>query len=152
MRTPSPALGSLRTVLLIASMGLPAGARPEGWTRYVSRALSLSLEHPSDWTVKEDDSAITFVSPKGGAILLEVGGPAEPSPDEPEIPHRRCSFRTNAHGLTARVCLDTLSMTWYAVFLLESPGQKTTQLTLTTRGKGLTQFFHHMVDSLQLQR
>jgi len=149
MRQTSPAL---RALLLVASIGVPAGARPEGWTRYVSRALPVSLEYPSDWTLKEEDSAISFLSPKGGAILLEVDGPAERSPEESDLPNQRCSLRTNPHGVRARVCLDTLSMTWYAIFSLESRDGRSRQLTLATRGKGVAQVFDHMVDSLQLRR
>jgi len=124
-----------------------------GWKTYVSTKLQIAIDYPPDWSVRENTANVTFVSPQGAMIQLV---PVETSGLSPEgwlnrdlLPNTRCSQRTNEHGLTVQICLDTLSFTRTANFVIGSSGT-TRLLTLMTIGKGSdAAIFNAMVDSLK---
>ncbi len=103
--------------------------------------------------MREDANGVTFVSPQGATIQL---APVETNGLSPEdwlnreqLPNTRCSQRTNEHELAVQVCLDTLSFTRTANFVISSSGT-TRLLTLMTIGKGgNAAIFNAMVASLR---
>jgi len=108
--------------------GKTAPARGEGGQRaFVSSSLGLALDYPEGWTAVEQTSDVTFKSPEGMVVHLtriEQGASGEqPGNDMPErLPNTRCSTSTNAHGVAALVCLDTISRTYTAGFALQPRG------------------------------
>ena len=106
--------------------------------------------------MREDAANVIFGSPQGATIQLV---PVETNGLSPEdwlnrdlLPNTRCSQRTNEHGLTVQICLDTLSFTRTANFVIGSSGA-TRFLTLMTIGKGSdAAIFNAMVASLRQTR
>lgn len=109
--------------------GKTAPARGEGGQRaFVSSRLGVALDYPEGWTPVEQASDVTFKSPEGTVVHLtriEPGASGEqPGNDMPErLPNTRCSTSANAHGVTALVCLDTISRTYTAGFALKPRGE-----------------------------
>ena len=107
----------------------PAGkAAPAGYQTFVSSRLGVAVDYPEGWTASEQPSGATFKSPEGMPVHLmpieqETAGD-QPGNDMPEwLPNTRCSTSTNAHGITALVCLDTISRTYTAGFAVKPPGE-----------------------------
>jgi hypothetical protein len=105
-----------------------AAARGEGGQRaFVSPSLGVALDYPDSWTAVEQGLDVTFKSPEGMVVHLtriEQAAPGEkPGSDMPErLPNTRCSTSTNAYGVAALVCLDTISRTYTAGFALKPRG------------------------------
>ena len=105
----------------------PAGKTPPGGRQtFVSSKLGMAVDYPEGWTAAEQPSGATFKSPEGMLVQLTRIEPQasgdEPGDDMPErLPNTRCSTSTNAHGISALVCLDTISRTYSAEFALKPP-------------------------------
>jgi hypothetical protein len=153
--TSSPAATSSPTPFTSPAPTAPAtpnAASRTGWKTYVSTKLQITIDYPSDWSVREEAANVTFVSPQGTTIQLFPIQANGLSPEEwfnqSLIPNTRCSSRTNEHGLTVQICLDTLSFTHIANFVISSSGT-TRFLSLTMGRRGDAAVFNAMVDSLR---
>lgn len=44
----------------------------EGWQSFTSTSLGVTMDYPSDWSVIEQTDGVTFTSPRGKTIQLQV--------------------------------------------------------------------------------
>lgn len=108
-----------------------------GWKTYVNAQWHLAMDYPPNWSVQQSASAVSFVSPQGPQIQLSPVATDGQSPEEflngRELPNTRCTFRMNSYGVQARVCLDTISQSYTAEFILK-PAQGPEQLFSLSTG------------------
>src|SRR6266545_6863936 len=110
---------------------------PEGgWKTFVSATLPVTVDYPPDWSVREEATGVTFTSAQGATMHLdriETGVlSAEDFWQEHWLPHTRCSARTNAYGIAARVCFDTLAGSYTADFVVKTSHGPARLLSLAT--------------------
>ena len=114
---------------------------PEGgWKTFVSATLSVTVDYPPDWSVREEATGVTFNSARGATIHLnriETGVlSAEDFWHEHWLPHTRCSARTNAYSIAARVCFDTLAGSYTANFVVQTSQRPAQLLSLAMPSRG----------------
>ena len=127
---------------------------PEGgWKTFVSATLSVTVDYPPDWSVREEATGVTFTSAQGATIHLdriETGVlSAEDFLHEHWLPHTRCSARTNAYGIAARVCFDTLAGSYTADFVVKTPHGPAQLLSLAMPSRGDLAMFNAMLASVR---
>ncbi len=129
----------------------PAILARVGWKTFISTEFQVAVDYPQDWSVSEEESRVTFRSKPGGVIQLSVIETGQLSPEnflkENLLPNTRCSSKTNAAGISVRICFDTLSGSYSAEFILKSQ-----LLSLSMPKRGDTQVFNLMVESLRPQQ
>ena len=131
-----------------------AQAVPEGaWKTFVSATLPVTVDYPPDWSVREEATGVIFTSAQGATIHLmriETGVlSAEDLWHEHWLPHTRCSARTNACGVAARVCFDTLAGSSTADFVVKTSRGPARLLSLATPGRGDFAMFNAMLASVR---
>ena len=127
---------------------------PEGgWKTFVSATLSVTVDYPPDWSVREEATGVTFTSAQGATIHLnriETGVlSAEDFLHEHWLPHTRCSARTNAYGIAARVCFDTLAGSYTADFVVKTSHGPAQLLSLAMPSRGDLAMFNAMLASVR---
>ena len=130
---------------------------PEGgWKTFVSPTLPVTVDYPPDWSVREEATGVTFTSARGATIHLmriETGVlSAEDFWHEHWLPHTRCSTRTNAHDIVARVCFDTLASSYAADFVVKSAHGPAQLLSLAMPSHGDLAMFNAMLASVRPAR
>ena len=131
-----------------------AQAVPEGaWKTFVSATLPVTVDYPPDWSVREEATGVTFTSAQGATIHLmriETGVlSAEDLWHEHWLPHTRCSARTNAYGVAAHVCFDTLAGSSTADFVVKASRGPARLLSLATPDRGDLAMFNAMLASVR---
>ena len=125
----------------------------DGWKTFRSTKLHVALDYPPDWAVKEYETGASFTPAQGAGIQLDLIGTGDLSAEdflnENQIPHARCSSSTNTYGVTVRNCLDTLSGSRIAYFILKPPQGAARLLSLTILRRGNLKVFQTMVDSVR---
>jgi hypothetical protein len=126
---------------------------PEGgWKTFVSATLPVTVDYPPDWSVREEATGVTFTSAQGATIHLmriETGAlSAEDFWQEHWLPHTRCSARTNAYGVAARVCFDTLAGSYTADFVVKASHGPARLLSLAMPSRGDLAMFNAMLASV----
>jgi hypothetical protein len=112
-----------------------------GWKTYTSTNLQVAVDYPPDWSVREAATGATFTSPQGLQIQLAQINTGKLSPEdyvinnEQDLPNTRCTSSTNAYGVKARVCLDTIAFSYAASLIVKSPDGTTRLLSLAMGGK-----------------
>jgi hypothetical protein len=131
---------------------VPTALSRAGWKAYANTQLHVALDYPAAWSVHEETTGITFSSPQGPTIQLarvDTGGLSpEDYMSENLLPNTRCSSPANEHGLTIQVCLDTLSLTRVATFIINSSGTPQLLSLVAGRRSDLA-VFNTMVASLR---
>ena len=127
---------------------------PEGgWKTFVSATLSVTMDYPQDWSVREEATGVTFTSARGATIHLmriETGVlSADDFWHEHWLPHTRCSTRTNAYGIVARACFDTLASSYAADFVVKSTHGPAQLLSLAMPSHGDLAMFNAMLASVR---
>jgi len=130
---------------------------PEGgWKTFVSPTLPVTVDYPPDWSVREEATGVTFTSARGATIHLmriETGVlSAEDFWHEHWLPHTRCSARTNAHDIVARVCFDTLASSYAADFVVKTSHGPAQLLSLAMPSHGDLAMFNAMLASVRPAR
>ena len=125
---------------------------PSGWKTFTSANLQASLEYPPGWTAREDSVGVSFISPVGMSIVLARVDTSGASPEdflsETELPNTRCSSGLNAHGMTVRSCLDTISRSHYAYLFINPSGGSQRLWSLSTRSRDNLEVFNTMVGTV----
>jgi hypothetical protein len=103
----------------------------EGWETFSSPALGIAVDYPSDWSVSQQTDRVTFTSPQGSVILLQIVT-VNGNNDQVTDGNQDCTTLINSYGLTADVCSDITTSTYSAKFKLESTDGSTRWLTLST--------------------
>jgi hypothetical protein len=127
---------------------------PEGgWKTFVSATLPVAMDYPPDWSVRQEATGVTFTSAQGATIHLnriETGVlSAEDFWHEHWLPHARCSARTNAYGIAARVCFDTLAGSYTADFVVNASHGPAQLLSLAMPNRGDLAMFNAMLASVR---
>jgi len=124
-----------------------------GWETFVSDDLQVAVDYPPDWSVNESASGVTFTSPTGFSIQLAEVDTGDLSPEEflgeNQLPNTHCSTIENAYGVQALVCLDTLSRSYSAYFVVTPSQGAPRLLSLSMLGKSDNEVFDRMVGSLR---
>ena len=143
------AVRALLAPLYQVSSGPSETVSREGWKTFSSESLAVRLDYPSEWTVQEQEAGTIFASPQGFKLLLKRG-PTDASPaKEPVAPNEQCSTTTNAYGVEARSCVQTMSFTYWATVTLRSSSGEPHRLALSTRTKRDAKIFQAIVDSIR---
>jgi len=66
------------------------------------------------------------------------------------LPNTRCSSSVNTHGVTARVCFDTLAFTYTADLIIHSLDGSPQLMSLSMQGRGERPVFDAMLTSARL--
>lgn len=147
-------LAVLALVMLIslAPAGVSSASGPDAERKaFLSRSLQVALDYPSDWTVAESPRGAMFTSPQRATILLGVVDTGVLSPEEfrleTQLPHVRCTSRTNRYGTAVRICFDSVSFAYSADFVI-TPGAGRL-LSLVMRRRGELEVFNEMIESLR---
>ena len=127
---------------------------PEGgWKTFVSATLPVTVDYPPDWSVREEATGVTFTSAQGATMHLdriETGVlSAEDFLHEHWLPHTRCSARTNAYGIAARVCYDTLASSYTADFVVKTSHGPAQLWSLAMPSRGDLAMFNAMLASVR---
>jgi hypothetical protein len=176
LSTPTPAVSSTPTLPAARATPIPSQQEPtklpvptesatplpglnvvprNSWSTFTSAKWQVVVDYPPDWSVQEGTAGVVFSSSQGVTIFLapvETGGL---SPDqflsERQLPNTRCSSSTNAYGVTARVCFDTIAFSYDASIVLKSSSGGARLLSLSTRARppGDVQVFNVMVASMR---
>lgn len=127
----------------------PNSLSAENWRTYTSSVFGVALDYPPDWSVVEEADGAIFTSPIGTTILLNVVN-ANFDREETRLGNMRCTSRTNAHQLTAEVCVDSASFVYTAKFTLQAADGSTKWLSLTTKTRTTGDVFEAMFNSVRL--
>ncbi len=123
------------------------------WTPFNSSELQLAINHPVDWSVKEQRNSVVFTSPDGLLTQLTLMGKGNLSPEgliyDDDLPDARCSTDTNAHGITVRICIDRSAESRVASFIMNAPDGEARLFSLLTGNRGSLQVFEGMVASIR---
>lgn len=129
----------------------PAALVTRGWLTYVNAAWHVAVDYPPDWRVRVEPAVVTFSSPNGATIQLAPG--TDDTADSEDMPNVRCQPRSNAQGIVARVCLDTIALNVQANFALPQPGGPPLPLALRMgRRRGDQAVLDAMLASLRAAR
>lgn len=140
-RTAGPTLATTSTPALTPqSFSTPAGlattVSSAGWKTYVNTKWHVAVDYPPDWAVRPGTGAVTFRSPRGAEIELAPVDTGGESPEDflgnSDLPNTRCASQTNPQGITARVCLDTISFSTIAQFIMKAANGTQSLLSLVT--------------------
>jgi hypothetical protein len=149
-------LGGQGTALPLLFSGVTGGlpALPlADWKPFASKNLQVTINHPPDWSVKEQANGISFTSPEGTLIQLLLVGKGDLSSNglvyDNDLPDTRCSSATNTHGVTIRLCLDALAESRTANFILKPPDGPARIFSLLTGSRGNVQVFDAMIASIR---
>lgn len=136
--------------------GVPTPLSRAGWKTIASSKLHLAVEYPPDWTATEDSTGIAFAGPQGAMVKLSAintGGlsPQEYQTQQSDLPNTRCTTSTNPNGISARICLDTISFSYTADIIVKPANAPAELLTLVTsvRKGGDVNVFYAMVSSVK---
>lgn len=121
----------------------------ENWQTYTSSVFGIAVDYPPDWSVAEETDGAIFTSPIGTTILLNIVN-ANSDREETRLGNTRCTSRTNAHQLTAEVCVDSASFVYTAKFTLQVADGSTKWLSLTTKTRTTGDVFEVMFNSVRL--
>jgi hypothetical protein len=131
----------------------PAWTPPADWKTFASASLGISLDYPADWSVAEQATGAIFTAPHGATIVLAQMDTGELSVEDflsqNALPNMHCSSSVNTHGVTARVCFDTLAFTYTADLLLNSLGSSSQLISLSTNGRSERPVFDAMIASVR---
>lgn len=119
-----------------------------GWKTFSESQWGVAVDYPPSWSVVKRNDGATFTSLQNTTIVLTLVSPGVKN-DEIRIPNQRCSTRTNAHGLTARLCVQTVSFSYSAQFTLKLANGTEQGLTLTTLTRTTADVFQTMFDSVR---
>ena len=125
------------------------------WKTFNSTNWQVALDYPPDWSVSERASGVSFTSQTDVVIQLtkiETGGLSpEEFLKENQLPNTRCTTSVNSYGIDVLDCLDTISGSYSADFVIKPPQGTPQLLSLAMLGKGDLQVFDKMVDSIRLK-
>jgi hypothetical protein len=120
-----------------------------GWQTFQSAALRVAVDYPVDWTTKEQTAGVTFTSPDGATILLQlernmqIAGSSSSAQTGSD-----CTTVTNSYGVTAALCFDKAASRYTA--LVQQPGDATAiWLRLSTVSQQRPAVFFQMFDTLR---
>jgi hypothetical protein len=122
----------------------------EGWQTFTSATLGIAVDYPADWTMTEQTDGATFTSPQAATIKLKTAKTSSNN-NETRIGNQRCTSRTNAYSLTADICVDSISFSYSAKFLLPN-GNEAQWLSLTTTTRTIGAVFEAMFNSVRLTK
>lgn len=116
--------------------------------------MHVEVDYPADWSVSDQASRLTFNSLSSEKIQLakiETGGlPPEEFLKENELPNIHCSSRLNGYGIMIRVCLNTISGSYSAGFIVILSQETPQLLSMSTLMKGNLHVFEAMVGLVRL--
>ena len=120
----------------------PSVSPATGWQAYTNAALGMVVDYPTDWSASASGARVTFSSPQGGNILLQVGNNA-PSPVGQD-----CTTLINSYGQVGDICFDKAAVQYIAIFK-KTAGKAKTWLTLSTVSQDRPTVFFQMYDTLR---
>jgi hypothetical protein len=122
-----------------------------GWQQYTNANMGISIAYPTNWTVTENNSAVTFTSPSGDVIQLDQIQANNLSPqdflDQNQLPNTRCSSGKNPQGVQYRSCFDTIAFSTSAYLVVNAPLGSPKYFTLSTLARGELNVFNSMLSS-----
>ncbi len=124
-----------------------------GWRTFNSAELQVEVDYPSDWSVAEQADGVFFISQSGSSIQMakvETGEmPTEEFLTENRLPNTRCSTSKNGYDIAVRVCIDTISRSYSADFVVTTSKGIAQLMSLSMVRKGDLQVFEGMVGSVR---
>lgn len=129
----------------------PVSPSTAGWKTYTNSTLGIALDYPPDWSVTEQSDGATFTSPQGTTILLKASK-ADTSSNEFKVGNQHCTSRTNAHGLAAEICGDTIAVNYSATFTIKAKDGSTQLLSISTSTHETGTVFEAMFNSVRLNQ
>jgi hypothetical protein len=155
--TDNQGMGLARNSVVPESMPMAITANPpmvpvltaepiKGWQTFTSTAWGIAVDYPADWSVVEQADAITFNSPQGkkiGMQILTLEGGNWVSKDQ------QCATLLNNHGVSIDTCFEEGTSTYSAKFGLPSGSGSPGQLLLFTNGRDALYTYLKMLDSLR---
>ncbi len=125
-----------------------------GWKTYTNTNWHVAIDYPPDWSTRENAAGVTFIAPRGAAIQLAPLAAGGLSPGglmtNEDLPNTRCRSQTNRHGITARLCFDTLAFSTNAEFIMRASNGPEQLLSLSmARRTGDAQVFDAMLASIR---
>jgi len=149
---------STNTLVLSTETSTPTAVSPTflpgtGWKTFVITNLQVAVDYPSDWLVSKQATGVSFISRSGTVIQLtkiDTGGlPPEEFLRDNQLPNTRCSTNANNYGIKVLSCLDTLTGSYSADFVMIHSQEGTQLLSITMLRKGDLQVFDRMVESIR---
>jgi hypothetical protein len=119
----------------------------EGWKTFSSTTLGVTVKYPPEWSVSDGVDGFTFTSPNGAAIAFSLTE-ANNNSDEIMVGNRHCTSRTNDYNLMADVCVETISFSYSAKFILTYADGSTKWLMMKTITRATTDVFDAMFNSV----
>jgi hypothetical protein len=152
--TPTSAAPTSTPRKLDEGSNLPTPTSSSGIKTYDNADWHVAVDYPADWSVRDDSGVVTFLSPSGAVVRLgsvTTGGlTPEDFLNNADLPNTRCTSQANTHGITARVCFDSISFSTGAEFIVKSPIDPELLLELSTnRRTGDLQVMQEMLASVR---
>jgi hypothetical protein len=122
---------------------------PQGWQTFTSPSLGVSLEYPADWFVDQQANGITFRSPQGMTIFLQLDSVNN---DQMTDKNQDCTTLINTYGLSSKVCVDASAATYGASFDLMGTDGTIRRIVLSTQDKQALDVYQGMLNSLRLSK
>jgi len=97
---------------------IPLPPSNNSWRTFTSTHLGISVDYPPDWSATEQPAGVSFTSPQGLTVLLQVlsaGGGGDGNP----AGNAQCTLLVNTYGLTVNACGDTASDHYFAGFHIQ---------------------------------
>jgi hypothetical protein len=137
-----------------AASSTPVLSAAEGWRTFTSATLQVAVDYPADWSAAEQSGTVVFKSPQGGQVIMGLMDTGNLTPEDflraNELPNTRCEERTNANGLKAQVCFDTLAKSYSASIAMELPDGAKQLLSLAAKQSGDRRAFDLMLESVRI--
>ncbi len=142
--------GALATPTGVVTAGPATPTGTSGWKTYSNANWHVAVDYPPDWSVQQTANAASFLF-QGRAIVQLAAVPYNPGLDDNiDVPNTLCHQQTNPHGVTLRVCLDTISFSTTAQFTVKAANGAGQALVLSTsRRSGQTAVFDAMLNSVR---
>ena len=121
----------------------------QGWQTFSSPNLGVRLEYPADWFVDQQANGITFRSPRGMTIFLQLGSVNN---DQMTDKNQDCTTLINAYGLSSEVCVDGSATFYTASFDLTGADGTIQRIVLSTQDKQALEIYQEMLNSLRLSK
>lgn len=111
------------------------------WQTFSSSDLGVTLNYPPEWTVDEQTGMVTFTSPQGKTVTLQIAGGNEQT-------DQNCIALTNSYGVTGNLCNDSAANKYSATVDIKSANGSVQKLVLSTASSDAVEVYKLMFNSL----
>lgn len=132
-------------LLLVPSNGTPVSSTStpsSGWKTFISAARQVAVDYPSDWSATEQINGVTFASPSGAVITMQIS-----TASVANAGNQQCTTLITAYGQTANLCLE--AGLYSAGFNLQLADGSIKSLMVSTTNSNVLNVYKGMVNSLR---